>query len=63
MSLLGEEGWTPSLTFGTLALSILSMLSSATEKKKPKGDASYSRSHPMGTDPKKTKFLYDDDDV
>lgn len=62
LSLLGED-WSPSLTCATLALSILSMLSSATKKEKPKGDAAYSRSHPMGSDPKLTRFLYDDDDV
>lgn len=62
MSLLGED-WSPSLTLGTLALSILSMLSTATRKVKPKGDASFSRSFPQGSDPKKASFLYDDDEV
>lgn len=62
LSLLGD-GWSPSLTCGTLALSILSMLSSATKKEKPRGDANYSKAHPMGSNPKLTRFVYDDDEV
>ncbi len=62
LSLLGD-GWSPSLTCATLALSILSMLSSAKKKEKPRGDAQYSKSRPMGTDPKLTHFDYDDDEV
>ena len=51
------------MTMGSVALSIQSMLSSAKEKKKPPGDAMYSKSHPCGSDPKKTRWLYDDDNV
>jgi hypothetical protein len=29
----------------------------------PRGDARYSRDHPPGSDPKKTSFAYDDDNV
>jgi hypothetical protein len=39
------------------------MLSSATKKIRPEGDNEYARSHPYGTNPKKTSWLYDDDKV
>lgn len=62
LSILGTE-WTPALQLASVALSILSMLSSAAFKSSPPGDAAYSRQHPFGTNPKRTKFSYDDDNV
>jgi ubiquitin-conjugating enzyme E2 W len=62
LSILGTE-WTPALQLSSVALSVLSMLSSAAFRSLPPGDASYSRQHPFGSDPKKTKFSYDDDNV
>ena len=62
LSILGD-GWTPALTLENVALSILSMLSSAKVKKRPEGDADYARSMPYGSDPKKSGWLYEDDNV
>ncbi len=62
LSILGSE-WTPALQLSSVALSVLSMLSSAAFKSLPPNDEQYSRSHPFGTDPKKTNFSYDDDKV
>ena len=62
LSILGAE-WTPALTMQNVALSILSMLSSAQAKKRPEGDQEYARMMPYGSDPRKSGWLYDDDKV
>lgn len=62
LNILGSD-WSPALTVKSVILSILSMLSSAQEKKRPDGDARYSASHPAGSNPKLTSWLFDDDKV
>ena len=44
-----------------VCLSIQSMLASSPKKEKPEGDDKYSKTHPRGTNPKLTTWLYDDD--
>uniref|UniRef100_A0A7S1UEY4 UBC core domain-containing protein n=1 Tax=Phaeomonas parva TaxID=124430 RepID=A0A7S1UEY4_9STRA len=60
LSILYEE-WSPALTVQSVVLSILSMLSSATEKTRPPDDAIYSRT--SGISPKDTLWHFDDDTV
>ena len=60
MSLLTTD-WTPALTVSGLVLSLLSMLNSSTEKKKPENDALYSKMNPMGSEPIGQQWIYDDD--
>jgi ubiquitin-conjugating enzyme E2 W len=62
LNILGSD-WSPALTVKSVMLSILSMLSSATKKKRPDGDSRYSSSHPPGSNPKHTRWLFDDDKV
>jgi ubiquitin-conjugating enzyme E2 W len=62
LNILGSD-WSPALTVKSIVLSILSMLSSATEKKRPEGDATYSRRHPPGSNPKHTRWIFEDDNV
>lgn len=62
LSILGSE-WVPSLTLSAVALSVLSMMSSATKKERPASDEAYSKAHPPGSNPKKTRWIYDDDKV
>jgi ubiquitin-conjugating enzyme E2 W len=62
LNILGAD-WSPALTVQSICLSVLSMLSSAEAKGRPPGDARYSSSHPVGSNPKKTKWLFDDDGV
>jgi len=62
LNILGND-WSPALTVQSICLSVLSMLSSAEEKGRPPGDERYSTSHPVGSNPKKTTWLFDDDGV
>jgi len=55
------EGWSPALSVESVCLSIMSMLASAKEKKRPQGDKSYVRF--CHKNPKKTRWWYDDDNV
>lgn len=55
-------GYSPALTISKLALALQSMLASATEKRRPEGDADYCR-RTAGRSPKQTVFVYDDDRV
>jgi ubiquitin-conjugating enzyme E2 W len=56
-----STNWTPVLTVRTVCLSILSMMSSCTEKKAPPDDAVYSRMNRKS--PKQTKWLFHDDKI
>ena len=62
LNILGSD-WSPALTIKSVCLSILSMLSSAQIKTRPDGDARYSAHHPADSNPKKTRWLFDDDKV
>ena len=55
------EDWSPALTVRSLCLSILSMMSSATEKSLPEDNARYTQV-PRGN-PKLTRFAYHDESV
>lgn len=60
LNILGED-WSPALTVKSVCLSILSMLSSATEKVRPQDNdryVSYARNNP-----KESRFVYHDDGV
>ncbi|CAK0786029.1 hypothetical protein CVIRNUC_009242 [Coccomyxa viridis] len=55
-------GWSPALTINKLCLSLMSMLASNTELKRPPGDMEYChRSH--GRSPKETRWEFEDDKV
>ncbi len=60
LNILGED-WSPALTVKSICLSIISMLSSATEKGRPKDDERYSTFCNHG--PKSSRFVYHDDSV
>mmetsp|Transcript_26194 Transcript_26194/g.65973 ORF Transcript_26194/g.65973 Transcript_26194/m.65973 type:complete len:148 (+) Transcript_26194:84-527(+) len=60
LSILGS-GWSPALTVEKVCLSIQSMLASAERKVLPDSNDAYVRSHPRGSNPKNTQWLYDDD--
>lgn len=62
LNILGDD-WSPALTVKSICLSIISMLSSATEKTRPPDDERYSRSKGTDSNPKNTSFAYHDDDV
>ncbi|EFJ44486.1 hypothetical protein VOLCADRAFT_95153 [Volvox carteri f. nagariensis] len=55
-------GWSPALTMSKVVLSLRSMLASATEKKKPPGDAEYSL-RVGNRSPKLSKWVFEDDKV
>jgi ubiquitin-protein ligase len=55
-------GWSPALTINKVALSLRSMLASATEARKPPGDAEYC-SRSRGKSPKDTRWDFEDDKV
>ena len=60
LNILYDE-WSPALTVSSVCMSILSMLSSATEKTRPSDNARYTA---RGRDnPKKTIWAYHDDSV
>jgi ubiquitin-conjugating enzyme E2 W len=60
LSILADE-WSPALGAGAVCLSVLSMLSSARERKAPPGDAAYVARAPA--DPRKTHWVFHDDTV
>ncbi|XP_003241067.1 ubiquitin-conjugating enzyme E2 W-like [Acyrthosiphon pisum] len=53
--------WSPVLTVQSVCLSVISMLSSCKEKKRPEGDSIYVKT--CSKNPKETDWLYDDDNV
>ena len=57
------EDWSPALTIKSICLSLISMLSSCTHKVLPNGNASYVSRTSHESNPKKTRFMYDDDTV
>ncbi|XP_001945194.2 ubiquitin-conjugating enzyme E2 W-like [Acyrthosiphon pisum] len=60
LSILTHD-WSPALTVQTVCLSIMSMLSSCKEKKRPEGDSLYVQ---FGNkNPKETQWWYHDDNV
>ena len=54
------DDWSPALKTSTVCLSILSMMSSATEKKAPKNNEATSR-RMMGKSPKEMNWLFEDE--
>lgn len=60
LSILSED-WTPALSVQAVCLSILSMLSSAREKKRPPDNALYVRT--CNKNPSKTRWWFHDDTV
>ncbi|KAJ8033333.1 Ubiquitin-conjugating enzyme E2 W [Holothuria leucospilota] len=60
LSILTDD-WSPALSVQSVCLSILSMLSSCTEKKHPPDNSFYVRT--CNKSPKKTKWWYHDDSV
>ncbi|KAK4530260.1 hypothetical protein CCYA_CCYA03G1117 [Cyanidiococcus yangmingshanensis] len=56
------DSWSPALTVNSVALSIQSMLSSATEKRRPPDNDTYVRNC-RGRSPKHTRWLFHDDGV
>jgi len=59
-SILGE-GWSPVLSVAAVCVTLQSMLASCKKKERPEGNDRYVLYAP--DNPKKTKFLYDDDTV
>lgn len=60
LNILADD-WSPALTARSVVLSILSMMSSATEKILPADNERYTRT--TNRNPKQTKFVYHDDTV
>jgi len=60
LSILTDD-WSPALSVQAVCLSIISMLSSCKEKKRPPDDTFYVRT--CSKSPKKTKWWYHDDSV
>lgn len=60
LSILTED-WSPALTVETVCLSIVSMLSSCTEKKRPPDDHLYIRT--CSSNPRHTRWWFHDDTV
>lgn len=60
LSILTDD-WSPALSVTSVCLSIVSMLSSCTEKKRPPDNAIYVRT--CNKNPKKTRWYYHDDEV
>ena len=58
-----QDDWSPALTVKSVVLSIISMLSSATKKERPRDDARYSATHMSDSNPKNTRFMFHDDSV
>jgi len=56
------DSWSPALSVRSVCLSILSMLSSCTEKERPPDDYRYCLSS-SGRSPKETKWVFHDDKV
>ena len=54
--------WSPALTVNSVCMSILSMLSSATKKMKPKNDSEFIK-RAAGRGPKSFLWSFDDDKV
>ncbi|KAH3695132.1 ubiquitin-conjugating enzyme E2 W-like [Dreissena polymorpha] len=60
LSILTDD-WSPALSVTSVCLSIVSMLSSCTEKKRPPDNALYVKT--CSKNPKKTRWFYHDDEV
>lgn len=60
LSILSDD-WSPALSVQSICLSILSMLSSCSEKKRPPDDMFYVRT--ASKNPKRTQWLFHDDTV
>ncbi|KAF2073173.1 hypothetical protein CYY_005526 [Polysphondylium violaceum] len=56
------DNWSPALTVSSICLSILSMLSSCTEKTRPADDSFYI-ARAVGKSPKDTRWMFHDDKV
>ena len=55
------DDWSPALTLYSVSMSIISMMSSATERKRPPDDARYTMT--MNRNPQKTRWDFHDDKV
>eukprot|EP00891_Asterochloris_glomerata_P005095 jgi/Astpho2/5095/fgenesh1_pg.00073_%23_4_t len=55
-------GWSPALTMNKVCLSLRSMLSSNSDKRRPPGDQDYCRNS-QGRSPKQTRWNFEDDTV
>lgn len=60
LNILGCD-WSPACSVESIVISIQSMLSFNNSNERPPDDTAYSKSAPF--DPKKTQFVYHDDDV
>jgi len=56
------DAWSPALSVSSVVLSILSMLSSCTEKQLPPGNDAYVK-NALGKSPKETRWWFHDDTV
>ena len=54
------DGWSPAMNASSICNSILSMISSATVKKKPENDSSF-MSRANGRSPKEFNWVFEDD--
>ena len=61
LNILGSD-WSPALTAKSICMSIMSMLSSATEKVPPPDNDRYVRTY-LNKSPKEANFFYHDDTV
>lgn len=59
-NILGD-GWSPVLSVTAVCITLQSMLASCTQKERPEGNDRYVRFAP--DDPKKSRFVYEDDTV
>ncbi|BBM96752.1 ubiquitin-conjugating enzyme E2 W [Marchantia polymorpha subsp. ruderalis] len=57
------DSWSPAMTVSSICISILSMLSSATQKARPPDNDRYVRNCRNGRSPKETRWWFHDDKV
>ncbi|KAH7440289.1 hypothetical protein KP509_04G100000 [Ceratopteris richardii] len=57
------DSWSPAMTVSSICISILSMLSSSTEKARPVDNDRYVRNCRNGKSPKETRWWFHDDKV
>eukprot|EP00249_Psilotum_nudum_P010834 c22799_g1_i1 orf=350-826(-) len=57
------DSWSPAMTVSSVCMSILSMLSSSTEKTRPADNDRYVRNCRNGKSPKETRWWFHDDKV
>ncbi|TCD67458.1 hypothetical protein EIP91_012375 [Steccherinum ochraceum] len=62
-SILGSEGWSPVLSVISVCITLQSMLAFAKERKRPPDNDGYVIRARAPENPKKTRFVYHDDEV